>query len=641
MADKSKGHSSDEWPASPKIPDQYGTITMQCFVNPPKERAPQAPRGSGGERSDFETARLNDMVDLVESSIPEDLIDVGDALWNAAGAIKKAEEELKTYFEEVDWDGESKSEFARWGRKLRAETRKLSEYAGAVGTHLNAAGCGLSMVKSQMPKRSDVVTVNDIPAPARVPGNPNMPAPLLTGSGNQPSLDSNGKLTGSGNTPLLNNGGSTPTFTGQGASPNLFGQRAVHPSSPEGIAAEKDRQEAIQHLNKLGSYYAISLDNIRKAEADRPEFGPLPGGGILPGTSEGGGGPSAVAANGAPAGQGSAPSTISGGSPAGGGGVAPIGRADPQDVSAGIGGGGRPDVTDLPPRGTVEDPLNRLDPSEVGASAPASRVGTEIDSANLPPTSTIDPVTPNSPPPTANPSQIGPMPNGPGPVVPSGPPIGQPGPTGRAPIAPMPVTPPTTAQGRTVGGPPGRAVPTGQGPTTTGGGTGPVGRTPMMGGGMPYAPMGPGAGQGAGGGRGTGGGASRASAPGGIVGGTPSGTAGGQNGASARGPMGMMPMGAMGAGAAGMGAGGTGTRGGSGRRIASAPGGIVGTPRTGTPGQGRGSREFTPGGSGLVSGAQPRGQERDREGPRRPDYLTEDDETWTNGRRGSVPPVIE
>ncbi|GAA2103678.1 hypothetical protein GCM10009801_78760 [Streptomyces albiaxialis] len=621
-----KGYSSEEWPDSPGIPKQYGTITTQCYVDPPKERAPQAPRGSAGERTDFETARLNDMVDLVQSSIPSDLIDVGDALWEAGRAIKKAEEELKTYFEEVDWDGDGKGSFARWGRKLRADTEKLSTYAGTVGAELNAAGCGLLMVQTYMPKRSEVLTVNDIPAPARVPGNPQMPAPLLTGSGKAPSLDGNGKLTGSGDTPLLNNGG--------GTTPSTFAPRAVHPDSPEGIAAERDRQEAIQHLNKLGSYYAISLDNIRKAEADKPTFSGLPGGDIRPGAPDGGGGPSATTSGGSPVGQGGTPSAITGGSPGGDGGVTPAGRVGPQEVSGGVAGGGRPDVTDLPPTGTVQDPLNRLDPSEIGASAPASRVGTDIDSVNVPPTSTIDPVTPSSPPPTANPSMPGPTPNGPGPVVPSGPPISQPGPLGRGPIAPMPVTPPTTSQGRTVG-PPGRSVPTGPGLAGGGGGTGPTNRPPMMG--MPYAPMGPGAGQGTTGGRGPGG-ATRASQPGGIVGGTPSGTPGGQNGTSARGPMGMMPMGAMGAGAAGMGAGGT--RGASGRRIASAPGGIVGTPRSGTPGQGRGSRQFTPGGSGLVSGAQPRERDR-REGPPRPDYLTEDEETWTNGRRGSVPPVIE
>lgn len=60
--------------------------------------------------------------------------------------------------------------------------------------------------------------------------------------------------------------------------------------------------------------------------------------------------------------------------------------------------------------------------------------------------------------------------------------------------------------------------------------------------------------------------------------------------------------------------------------------------------------EFTQGGSGLVRGAagvsgvpstnDPR-RSRKRDGGETPDYLTEDEETWTGGERRNVPPVIE
>ena len=144
---------------------------------------------------------------------------------------------------------------------------------------------------------------------------------------------------------------------------------------------------------------------------------------------------------------------------------------------------------------------------------------------------------------------------------------------------------------------------------------------------------------------------------GGPARGIPRGMVVGGEGSAARGPMGYNP-------ATGMGGGGA--RQGDvsgGRRHARETGGIVG----GNPQQaGRpGTRPFTPGGSGLVSGTPvggaahgaaaagrggaavpPSGQNRasgrrDEQGGKRSDYLAEDEETWRlNGRR-VVPPVID
>ncbi|MFE6667719.1 hypothetical protein ACFVFH_29700 [Streptomyces sp. NPDC057697] len=87
--------------------------------------------------------------------------------------------------------------------------------------------------------------------------------------------------------------------------------------------------------------------------------------------------------------------------------------------------------------------------------------------------------------------------------------------------------------------------------------------------------------------------------------------------------------------------------GGSSRRLAGEPGGVVG----GRQPQGLGpARPFTPGGSGLVRGAAAGGPTRSGPGRRstgrdengeRPDYLVEDDETWQQGGRRVVPPVID
>ncbi|MFI0910581.1 hypothetical protein [Streptomyces abikoensis] len=149
----------------------------------------------------------------------------------------------------------------------------------------------------------------------------------------------------------------------------------------------------------------------------------------------------------------------------------------------------------------------------------------------------------------------------------------------------------------------------------------------------------------------------------GIVGGLPK-VPGGENSAAKlprgtvvgeeRGLMSRGPVGAGGypgaANGSGFGAHGTGT----GRRLATEPGGVIGSPRGSVLGQASpGMRsEFTQGGSGLVRGTQvpgamphvggsSAGSTGRRPAAGRPEYLTEDEETWTRGRRDTVPPVIE
>ncbi|MBP0934508.1 WXG100 family type VII secretion target [Streptomyces sp. KCTC 0041BP] len=119
--------------------------------------------------------------------------------------------------------------------------------------------------------------------------------------------------------------------------------------------------------------------------------------------------------------------------------------------------------------------------------------------------------------------------------------------------------------------------------------------------------------------------------------------------------------GMMGGGMGGGGLGGShGVPGGSmaGRRLAMEQGGVVGGRQPGVGGRSTmGGQPFTQGGSGLVrngSGAGPvggamghggagvgsTGRRRDEQGGERPDYLSEDEETWQADRR-VVPPVID
>ncbi|MBB4892146.1 uncharacterized protein YukE [Streptomyces olivoverticillatus] len=101
----------------------------------------------------------------------------------------------------------------------------------------------------------------------------------------------------------------------------------------------------------------------------------------------------------------------------------------------------------------------------------------------------------------------------------------------------------------------------------------------------------------------------------------------------------------------------------SGRRLATQPGGVIGGQGTSRPGA-QGDRPFTPGGTGLVRGGRPGEgsgssavgnqagltphalgsggpQPRGRRAGQRPDYLMEDEETWTQGSRRVSPPVID
>ncbi|MEU8937687.1 hypothetical protein AB0C97_06465 [Streptomyces goshikiensis] len=223
----------------------------------------------------------------------------------------------------------------------------------------------------------------------------------------------------------------------------------------------------------------------------------------------------------------------------------------------------------------------------------------------------------------------------------------------------LPPTAPLPGPGPVPGGP------------TPGGTPPPLTLPPMIGGGGPGLPgIGPG-------------GLPPGIAPGGKVGGkigglTPvlprdAGIVGGRQ-VPVSGPSGSIPRGTvigegmqgggrgmMGGGMGGGGLGGShGVPGGSmaGRRLAMEQGGVVGGRQPGVGGRSTmGGQPFTQGGSGLVrngSGAGPvggamghggagvgsTGRRRDEQGGERPDYLSEDEETWQADRR-VVPPVID
>lgn len=321
---------------------------------------------------------------------------------------------------------------------------------------------------------------------------------------------------------------------------------------------EGKRQEAINQLNRLSSYYRTTGEALRAAE--EPDFKPLPG--------QGERGPGTYAPNSVPhSGHWDSAATRDSG-PA-------SGRFVPTQEGDGFRSAFTAERPNAVPTPTADRPTSMT-----------------IDSVASPPASEPRPQT------GLNPSQ-----SSTGPSSPTTPPVAPSGPihrTGR----PLPHV---TATGQ----PPGSG---GRGgvPPRSSARDGIMGGTPRQAGNHAAGS------------------------------GTPRGTIGGDRAPLGR-PVGGIPGAANGGSPTGRGMS-------PGRPMAPQPGGTGGGSRMGS---GRGRAEFTPGGSGLVRGSTASGvagtgrptntssPSRDRrEGRDRPDYLTEDEETWT-GRRDVVPPVID
>ncbi|MFJ1579741.1 hypothetical protein [Streptomyces sp. NPDC088182] len=503
--------------------------------------------GPGGfyGKTSFEGAQLNAMLDLVEASNPSDLEDAGEALVAAKDALNKAAEELNNYVLSVEWKGESGTEFRRFGGELAKHAWALGTFANAAGTQMKVASTGLTSVRNSAPPRDGRAVpkkVEDFPLPERTDDNPEY---------------------------------------------------------VKAVKVEKDRQEAINQMNRLASFYAVSEESL--AGQEPPKF------------------PGMLKAN--------VPQPIN-----------DVVRKPSSDVA-------RSDVESSATSST-QSVAGRADAGNAEGSSRTEALGTVMPVPISDTSMRIDSVT-APPAPTTGPTAT-PVTSPAGPPSPSGGPV--------PPMAPGLVNPVRGGTSRTsgpsgpprAGGPPlGKVAHTG----ATGDRSPAAGRPGVTGGGPPTGRAGapgqtPTAGR-----PGTAGqpGAGRTS---GIVGGTPqqrstSGSSGsriprgtviGSGGTSAGRP----PAGRVGQPGV-IGANSNGAPRPGGRGTASSNG-VVGTPRGSAAGSRSGTGGFTQGGAGLVRGSgrnRPRDEEQERTGSERPDYLTEDEETWAARRRGAVPPVIE
>jgi uncharacterized protein YukE len=521
---------------------------------------------------------LNAMIDLVEQTAPEDLESSGKALWDARDAIQSAADELRGRIERVKWKGQAGTDFQKYGRSLVQSTDGLSEFAGKAGDQISAAAVGLASVRAAMPKRD--------------------PRNLKR--------------------------------------PESYSEAEKTEKKDEYEAAvkvEKDRQEAINQMNRLASYYAVSSQQLSVLQEHPPTFRSLPTMGMPPQTVGSG---SAAAGEGAGTGAKAAATTYH----------APT-ESQGRSTMHGVTDTRAPEAL---PRGRT--------------SYPDDAVGTSIDSVDtLPPTTT--PATGNMPPVTGTPPTTGGQPStfdNYAPIVQgrangkttggvSGPrtPV-----TARGRTQPGPITP---ANGRTGPGATnqmGRPTATGQ-PIAKGTGSGsrsfPMGQsgvhggTPRPGGtAAPRTNTGPATGAG------------RAN---GVVGGRPAATGGAAAKGGQQTPRGTVIGAGPHAGARPstgspgqrgvFGAPQAGVRPGAGAGGVSRGGATAGNrPVTGNP-AGRNSavqaerNGMTHGGAGLVRrpGKGKPGDERDAQGSQRPDHVVEDEQTHLpDTPRRDVPPVV-
>ncbi|MFI1221817.1 MULTISPECIES: WXG100 family type VII secretion target [unclassified Streptomyces] len=544
-----------------QLKQDEGRVQGQLVVTDMSETAGRIMESFGfgnprtGGRTSFEGHELNAMIDMVENSNPEHLESAGEALWKARDAMRRAAKELKDHLKGVDWQGESGTAFRAFGTGLVAHAEKLGDFADAAGTQITVAGTGLASVKSAMPprdRRMIQTDVDDVLFPARTETNPQYAAAL---------------------------------------------------------EVEKNRQEAINQINRLASYYSVSEEVL--AGQEPPRFDKDLG---IKMPKPFGGGPDPLPV--------SRSSTTS---PEALGNSAVSGSSDRPIVD----GSAKAAAVSRPQAEALGDapPLGKSTATEINSAAPPQPPTTIT---GTPPLTSPTPTTgPTAAPPSFVPPNFlnttqGGSPRSTGPAVPR--PVNQTGlgmgkaqPTGGGPVA----------KGQGGGTPVGRPSPMGGTGSSTGrppmGQQSPTAGRPGVTGGRPIA--GQGGTSAAGGPRGGG--------RNGIVGGTPQQASQGRAAAGGSGQRGVI--GGRGAAAAASRSGGRATS-------ASGANGVVGAPRKAA-GAGSNAKGFTAGGAGLVRGPAGRRnsgrEEEDDNGSTRPDYLTEDEETWNAGRRGAVPPVVE
>ncbi|MFD0430599.1 WXG100 family type VII secretion target [Streptomyces zhihengii] len=183
----------------------------------------------------FDGFKLNVMLDFLESANPEHLEGASEALVKANADINRAAEDLAKTVGDVNWEGEGAEEFRRYGAEVVSYAWAIAKMANAAGTQMKVASEGLASVRNSRPPRDDRVIKKDAKDFA-VPE-----------------------------------------------------QTADNPDYQKALQVEKNRQEAINQMNRLASFYAVSEGTLAGQEMPKPPEGfraavPQPAGGVKNGS---------------------------------------------------------------------------------------------------------------------------------------------------------------------------------------------------------------------------------------------------------------------------------------------------------------------------------------------------------------------
>ncbi|MFC7867091.1 hypothetical protein ACFU5B_25145 [Streptomyces murinus] len=178
-----------------------------------------------GGRTEFDDHDLNAMLDLVEHADPERLEMAGKALWDARNAISDAAKDLHACVKTADWEGEGADAFKSYAKSLFDWTTSFGDYTQAVGTQITTAATGLASVRKSMPPR-DTRPAHEQKRPWLIP---------------------------------------------------KADQKDTNPDYTLAQKVEKHRQEAINQMNRLGSYYSVSAGEMQALQeppiTQMPTFG--------------------------------------------------------------------------------------------------------------------------------------------------------------------------------------------------------------------------------------------------------------------------------------------------------------------------------------------------------------------------------
>lgn len=415
---------ADNWQQKPEYKTDVEQANRQVgFVNA-LSRLQNGFRGTpigaalSAGKTDFENHKLNAMLDLVHHANPEHLETASKVLWDARTAIHDAATDLETHLKGVDWEGEGAEQFRSWTDGLIAWTKGLATFADVAATEISTAATGLASVRSSMPKERDPRPAHEQKLPTELP--------------KAKQVDSN-------------------------------------PDYATALKVEKNRQEAINQMNRLASFYSVSATALGMAlETDPKPYTPIPDVGVPRPTG---------LEKPVPSGS-SRPASLGGGVRTSHGSITGS-HAEPA-TSTGTGGSGH-----VLPLKEVHEP----------GTPTSHEVGTEINT-----TTTLPAQAPAAPPSTPVPTVPSTTGGGPLPPLPAGPmapPVAPTagrtpgyGPSGRLPVSAQGRTGPSgTGSGRVTQGPvgqQGRAVSSGRVPQ------GPLGQAgrQVVGGRAPQSPMG-------------------------------------------------------------------------------------------------------------------------------------------------------